>query len=306
MLSRAVQSEIQLESLSKQDRSPVTVADFGCQAIVLHQLEKSFPDDPIIAEEGADALRDPINRPLFDHLMKQVRRIEPDAEEEQVLGWIDRGGQRDYTDRFWTLDPIDGTKGFLRKEQYAISLALVENGEVVLGVLACPNLVEYLPDTKGEDVVFAAIRGDGAWLYPGGNEQRVALSTSGLSDPSQARFVESYESGHSDHAWSQNIAQRLGITREPVRLDSQAKYAILASGAADIYLRLPTQADYVEKIWDHAAGVLIVSEAGGTVTDAEGKPLEFNHGYLLSSNRGVLVSGGDFHRQLVDAVLAGK
>ncbi|MFH0882813.1 MAG: 3'(2'),5'-bisphosphate nucleotidase [bacterium] len=301
-LCRAVQSEMNPEALSKKDKSPVTVADFGSQAIVLYELEKAFPKDLMIAEEGAGALRDPANRFLLAHLMDHVRRIDKDAGEEQVLGWIDRGSRRENADRFWTLDPIDGTKGFLRSEQYAISLALIENGEIVLGALSCPNIASYLPQAKDHDAVFTAVRGGGAWLCPGGGEDPIELSTSGLKDPSRARFVESYESGHSDHSWSQGVAERLNITRDPVRLDSQAKYAILASGAADLYLRLPTRADYVEKIWDHAAGVLIVEEAGGTVTDVDGKPLEFNHGYLLTKNRGVLVSGGAFHDRIVQAV----
>ena len=75
-----------------------------------------------------------------------------------------------------------------------------------------------------------------------------------------------------------------------MRLDSQAKYAVVARGEAEAYLRLPTRADYREKIWDHAAGVLIVEEAGGTVTDITGRPLEFTHGRDLAANRGVIVT----------------
>ena len=79
-------------------------------------------------------------------------------------------------------------------------------------------------------------------------------------------------------------------------MDSQAKYAVVARGEADIYLRLPTRADYREKIWDHAAGALIVAEAGGVVTDITGRPLEFNHGRELAANRGVIVTNGRLHR----------
>ena len=75
-------------------------------------------------------------------------------------------------------------------------------------------------------------------------------------------------------------------------MDSQAKYAVVARGEADIYLRLPTRADYREKIWDHAAGHLIVAEAGGVVTDIAGRPLEFHHGRELTANRGVIVTNG--------------
>jgi len=87
-----------------------------------------------------------------------------------------------------------------------------------------------------------------------------------------------------------------------VRVDSQAKYALLARGEASIYLRLPTRKDYREKIWDHAAGMLIVQEAGGTVTDVDGKPLDFTAGRTLERNRGVIATGGKIHRAVVDAV----
>ena len=67
-------------------------------------------------------------------------------------------------------------------------------------------------------------------------------------------------------------------------------------------MRLPTRKDYVEKIWDHAGGVLVVEEAGGTVTDIDGQPLEFTHGRGLERNRGVVVTNGRLHQQVLRAV----
>ena len=84
-------------------------------------------------------------------------------------------------------------------------------------------------------------------------------------------------------------------------MDSQAKYGIVARGEAEIYLRMPTRADYREKIWDHAAGALIVEEAGGTVTDIMGRPLDFHHGRELSANRGVIVTNGRCHARVLEA-----
>ena len=94
----------------------------------------------------------------------------------------------------------------------------------------------------------------------------------------------------------------LGIVASPVRMDSQAKYGVVARGEAEIYLRMPTRADYREKIWDHAAGALIVEEAGGTVTDIAGRPLEFHHGRELSANRGVIVTNGWLHGRVLGAL----
>ena len=116
------------------------------------------------------------------------------------------------------------------------------------------------------------------------------------------RFCESVESGHSAHGDAAEVAARLGITAAPVRMDSQAKYAVVARGEAEIYLRLPTRADYREKIWDHAAGALIVAEAGGVVTDILGRPLEFQHGRELVANRGVIVSNGRLHAKVIQAI----
>jgi 3'(2'), 5'-bisphosphate nucleotidase len=79
---------------------------------------------------------------------------------------------------------------------------------------------------------------------------------------------------------------------------------VVARGEAHVYLRLPTKADYREKIWDHAGGVLVVTEAGGTVTDVHGKPLEFTHGRELTANRGVIATTGNIHAEVVAAYAA--
>ena len=155
--------------------------------------------------------------------------------------------------------------------------------------------------------IFHAVRGQGAFVVPGDGPGGVdaaaaRLFVSARDRPADARFCESVESGHSAQGDAAVVAARLQITGPPLRIDSQAKYAVVARGEADIYLRLPTRADYREKIWDHAAGALIVAEAGGVVTDVTGRPLEFNHGRELMANRGVVVSNGRLHSQVIDAL----
>ncbi len=299
-LCRAVAAEIAPEAMAKKDKSPVTVADFGSQAIVAHALALSFPDDPLIAEEDSAELRQPDHSAILDRVVRHVRAIEngqsPKLDADEVCRWIDRGGSGEYRDRFWTLDPIDGTKGFLRGEQYAIALALVLGGEVGVSALACPGL----------DAVFYAVRGEGAFVVPLDAPEEpgppVKIHVSARTDPALVRFCESVESGHSAHGDAAAIADRLGITSPPIRMDSQAKYAVVARGEADIYLRLPTRADYREKIWDHAAGAFLIAEAGGTVTDIHGQPLEFRHGRELTANRGVIVTNGRLHDPILDAI----
>ena len=301
-LCRSVQRRlVEGVTLEKGDKSPVTVADFGAQAIVSHLLALEFPHDPLVGEEDAAALRE--NADMRSKVVEGVHSVLPDLNETEVLNAIDRGMyEGGGSGRHWTLDPIDGTKGFLRSDQYAVALGLIEDGEVVLGVLGCPNLPHHDGDDAPRGSLFWGVRGEGArWRGLDGGETHL-LSVTDVEDPSLARFCESVEKAHSSQSDSAKVAARLGITRPPYRIDSQCKYAAVARGDASIYLRLPAKADYVEKIWDHAAGVRIVEEAGGRVSDVRGQALDFGLGRRLSSNTGVIVTNGRLHDRVVGAV----
>ena len=304
-LCRSVQTTITSEVLDKSDLSPVTIADFGSQAAVCRSISHAFPDDPIIAEEDSSALHLPENASFLIDVCDHIRRLGIEAEPKDVCRWIDRGAATQYSPRFWTLDPIDGTKGFLRKGQYAISLALIVEGRIVVGVLGCPNLPVCETEGSPLGTLYYAVRGQGAFVCPLDTDAAPQpLRVSSTTDPVLARFCESVESGHSAHNASAAVAQRLGLTATPVRMDSQAKYATVARGFADAYLRLPTKTGYFEKIWDHAGGVVVVEEAGGRVTDINGKPLDFSRGRQLNQNRGVIVTNGLLHDAIVGAVQA--
>jgi 3'(2'), 5'-bisphosphate nucleotidase len=235
-------------------------------------------------------------------VVREVKRLRGDATEADVLDWIDFGGEVAYSDRFWTLDPIDGTKGFLRGDQYAIALALIENGRVVVAAVCCPNL--EIPQTNQRPgVVLSAQAGQGTLIYSLDDMALVGRArVSDRGDPAMIRMCESVEAKHTSHSAAGRISEILGIRADPVRLDSQAKYAVVASGNADVYLRLPSGRRYVENIWDHAGGALLVEEAGGVVSDVSGRPLDFSRGYKLSENRGIVVSNGHVHDRLLQAV----
>ena len=301
----SVQSSINPESLSKKDMSPVTVADYASQALVCRVLQQVFPADPVIGEEGAADLRQPAGAEFLTRVVDECRAAGVASTPLQICDWIDRGGASEYSPRFWTLDPIDGTKGFLRKEQYAISLALIINGTIEVGVLGCPNM-PVSDSTSGSGVLAWAVRGHGAWMQPldQPNATPVQISVTSTSLASDLLFCESVEAGHSSHDWSGLIASELGIHKEPIRMDSQCKYLAVARGDADLYLRLPTRKGYQEKIWDHAGGVLIVLEAGGLVTDIHGTEVNFSRGSTLSDNAGMVVTNGKVHHQVVAAILA--
>lgn len=193
---------------------------------------------------------------------------------------------------------LDGTKGFLRRDQYCIAVALVLKGQVQLGVLACPAL------DNSTGVLFYAVRGQGAFsqsMCDFENSARKRLSTVQNDQIDQSCFAESFESAHSDQTKQIRIAQRIGIRNPPIRMDSQVKYGLVASGRAALYLRLPNpqQPNYRENIWDHAAGTIIVEEAGGKVTDMFGEPLNFRDGEKMLNNRGVIVSNGSLHEEVI-------
>ena len=302
---RSVQNSIDTAALEKKDKSPVTVADFASQALICRTLQQNFPEDLVIGEEGAEELREPSGAKFLDRIVSECAGVGVDGSGEEVCSWIDRGGLHEYRPRFWTLDPIDGTKGFLRKEQYAISLALIVDGVIQVGILGCPNMPVDPSNPDGSRGLLAwATKGEGSFLQPLDQPQAepYRLQVSSTPTSAEARFCESVESGHTSHGRSEQIAEQLSITREPFRIDSQCKYLAVAMADADIYLRLPTRKGYQEKIWDHAGGVLVVEEAGGTVTDIHGKPPEFNHGSTLAENQGMVVTNGNFHDAVVQAV----
>ena len=209
------------------------------------------------------------------------------------------------------MDPIDGTKGFLRGHQYAVALALVEKGQVQVGVLGCPNLRDgYKLDKGGPGTLAVAVRGEGAWItaLEGESSAYHRANVSKTNDPANARLLRSFESGHTNINQIDYLSEELGVVVKPVRLDSQAKYVLLAVGKGELYLRLlsPKQPEYREKIWDQAAGSIIVQEAGGQVSDLNGKALDFNTGRKLHNNRGILASNGHLHSEALKGLRAVK
>jgi 3'(2'), 5'-bisphosphate nucleotidase len=328
ILTKKVFHEKAKGTVSKDDASPVTIGDFGAQALIIAAIKKNFPEDEVVGEEEASTLRE--NTKLRDEIWALVKgtTLSDDAAEKVIGGPIESvddmlkaidagnsaGGNKG---RIWALDPIDGTKGFLRGGQYAVCLALMIDGDVKVGVLGCPNLPvddaatltaesgKDQTDTEGNGVLFSAVLGQGATSRPltdGAVAKSKPIAMKPVKDIKEAIFCESVEAGHSSHGDQAAIASKLGITKPSVRMDSQAKYGSVARGAGDIYLRLPTSKTYQEKIWDHAAGDLIVREAGGQVTDTLGRRLDFGKGRTLAENKGVIAAPAAIHDYVLDVV----
>jgi 3'(2'), 5'-bisphosphate nucleotidase len=300
-ITRAVQATLTAgDSVRKEDKSPVTVADLATQALIARRLADAFPDVPLAGEEDSRIFD---GSSLVDVVLSRVRSEWGDATESSMRSAIDLGRGEGGSGRFFTLDPIDGTKGFLRGGQYAIALALVEDGRVVAGVLGCPNLV--VP-TGTTGAVLVAAQDLGTRLLPvdGGDLVGVPAHASTEDDPARLRLCESVEAGHTDQQFSRGVLTRLGVEAPAVRLDSQAKYGMLAMGEGELYLRAPTKPGRSEWIWDHAAGAICVEEAGGRVTDLEGRPLDFGTGRALTANRGIVATNGRLHERVLAAIRA--
>lgn len=305
-VTRAVQQDLaDAGTLEKADRSPVTVADYAAQAVVAHVLEGELGPVRLVAEEHTEALREPEQAELLAETVERARRAWPDVTPEALLEAIDRGTQDPDPAGFWTLDPVDGTKGFLRDAHYAVCLARIDHGEVTLGVLGCPNLAARAGgdlSAPGAGALAVAAKGQGAWagaLTEGGPLERFSYPGRGTDT---VRVCESVEKKHSNFDANAEILESAGLVGSSVRLDSQAKYLVVARGDADLYLRLPSKKGYVEKIWDHAAGSLVAQEAGLVVSDFAGRDLDFTRGRRLEDNRGVLVASPEHHPRLVAAI----
>lgn len=304
--------------VSKPDNSPVTIGDFGAQALIISTLRANFPSDEIVAEEdGKNLKEDSILRSQTWELVRTTQL--PDVfleklagatvnDEGEMMALIESGDSNGGAKgRIWVIDPIDGTRGFLRNGQYAICLALLVDGVVQVGILGCPNLpiddsvplssnigINQTGETQNQGVMFSAVLGQGSTsksLSPN-SAPRNKISTRPLADIAGAILCESPKSKYA------HILYQTGNTT--IKMDSQAKYASIARGVGDIYLRLPRR-DH-PKIWDHAAGDLIVREAGGEVTDIYGKRLDFSAGRTLSNNTGIFVSPKGIHPQILAEV----
>nr|GLL22647.1 PAP-specific phosphatase HAL2-like [Ipomoea trifida] len=333
---------------SKDDDSPVTVADWSVQATVSWMLSENFGGEnvSIVAEEDVQTLSKSESAGILDRVISTVNECLAEApryglkgpgvalEQSQVLEAISRcnssGGP---VGRHWVLDPVDGTLGFVRRDQYAVALALVDNGEVVVGVLGCPNypMKEQLnnqnqqnhtmPDIywtstgkHEEGCVMYTSRGCGrAWMQPLVDTDKKfewpnfarEIRVSSIDDPELATICEPVERANTDHSFTAGLASSVGLRKQPLRVYSMVKYAAIACGNAEIFMKF-ARAGYKEKIWDHAAGVLLVEEAGGVVTDAGGRPLDFSRGvYLEGLDRGIVAcSGVKLHDAIIGAVYA--
>lgn len=193
----------------KDDRSPVTLADEVAHGILLEGLRRLDPETPVVSEEAEAA--------TFD-----VRR-----------GWR----------RFWLVDPLDGTKEFIkRRNEFTVNVGLIEDGEPVLGVVEAPAL----------DLLYWAVKGGGAWREEKGGPAERIYSTA----PAPGTPLTIVESLSHPSPELEDYLRTVPVARR-VKAGSSLKFCWVAEGRADLYPRLgPTME------WDVAAGDCVYRQSG--------------------------------------------
>ncbi|PTB65379.1 carbohydrate phosphatase [Trichoderma citrinoviride] len=340
------------------------MADFGAQALLMAALRGSFPHDGFVGEEDAEALRS--DRQLADAVYGLVREealrsggfrsgkhseeesVGADGDEEDVtmaslpapesleemLELLDLAGRGrpGPQGRFWIMDPVDGTATFLKGQQYAVALALVEDGREVLSVVCYPNLslddggggvvAETSVDEHGCGVMLSCVRGQGAEYRKLSAEQQQqhrlgpARKLARLPTPASLadlRFVDCLASRSSRLDIAEGIARQVGAMPFPGAdlWSSHVRYAALMLGGGDgssghhVMMRVPVGARGAPSkacVWDHAGSQLLYAEMGGKVTDLEGREMDFGRGRTLAGNWGLVAAPEGVHGELLRLV----
>lgn len=311
--------------LDKSDSTPVTLADFAAQALIIAAMHHTFPNDRFIGEEDSKALR--TDAKLLDRTWELVSTTHLDDGEsegllytprskDELLELIDLGqGEFKQSGRTWVLDPVDGTATFMNGQQYAVCLALVEDGCQKVGVLGCPNLNletgrvrEDLADHGGYGYQLFAIAGEGASFRKMGRGALLPSSKidkkAAVNDPRELSFVDCKAATSTDFELHGKIASRIGAPW-PNTTDvwaAQMRYVALVVGGCNTVVKIPRKPDYRSKLWDHAGGMLLAEEVGLTVSDVYGNPIDCGLGRILSGSYGMIVAPRSIHGKLVETV----
>ena len=306
-LTRAAQEGLLAQHLeTKSDGSIVTVADYAAQALVNHRLKRDgVPLPAVIGEESAASLA-AVPSLLADVVALLRAQGWPDATPAGTLAAIDHAAapQSSSPPSYYTIDPIDGTKGFAAGRQFAVCLARIDQGRCTLAALACPNLSPSVTDSIDVPArigtLFAAT--ESSPVLTAHMTDPTALSPIPLRSPadiSNPTITFSVEPSEGRLKNFDILASHLGgALRTPA--DSQAKYAMVARGQADAYFR-PPRGSTREKVWDHAAGCLLLERAGCTVTDLQGGPILWPEP-ALQPRSGILGAPPGLHARILAAL----
>ena len=271
------------ESFQKEDESPVTLADYASQLFIVKKLKEKFPNDQILAEES-------YNSHIDNNVQKIIKRcyrsLELDVVEdiERILNY--RGP---YSPRQWTVDPIDGTKGFQKNLSYAVGIGFMINSELIAAAIGVPNYNE-----KGR-ALFIAEKNQGTRVSYG-EEDFIPISVTDKKNIKKAKMCHSL---HYDEPWVIKFAHIAEINKF-IQIDSMAKFCMVADGTVDLYIKpLDKNRSFS---WDFLPGTLIVNEAGGIVSDLKGNNIKFNNEKCIISAPGLVASNGILHKEILKSL----
>jgi len=315
ILTAKISNSLDKGEISKSDHSPVSVADFGAQALIVAAIQRSFPNDKIIGEENADILRkipelqakvwEHVNATFLDDEQSEILLGRPCSPEE-MCNMIDTGRTTEsHSGRVWTVDPIDGTRTFLTGSQYCLAISLLIDGIDQIGITACPRLnvgARVMPraySCNGPGCIVSAVRGHGAQVRP--------ISTGALLPAKRIAKVSILKTKDlvfsSDNTYRKQypqIAEKLGAYWHPIDIhSSQVRYAALALGIVDCHARILVPIDKPQYIWDHSGGVLIFEEVGGKVTDLRGIRPDMSQGRMMSAKFGAVSVNEAIHAHVL-------
>ncbi|EME40876.1 hypothetical protein DOTSEDRAFT_178119 [Dothistroma septosporum NZE10] len=310
--------------VKKSDFSPVTIGDFASQALLTSACHGAFPDDKYLAEESADDLKkdDPLLSQVW-HLTEDLKpafeksSLRTPASKQEICDLIDWGGKQQRSDdgRTWVFDPIDGTATFLKGQQYAINCAFLIDGIEQIGIIGCPNVLlasdtvsEQEVDHNGLGLIIFAVRGEGTFIRPMQDNGELAPPMKVDRHGDKATMDKLIWSDCATYTSTimhlhQQVASKLYTSWPGVDLfSSLMKYAALGLGRCHLVVRIFKFASWRSNMWDHAGGVLIFEEAGGKVTDLEGKPTDFTQGRKMAENYGLVCAPSSVHTEVLKIV----
>lgn len=328
LLTKKLLEAVDKGILDKSDDTPVTIADFASQSLIIGAIHHVFPDDEFVGEEDSRALR--LDEGLLERTWELASGTSLDNEEgdgegrlykpgtrEEMLGLIDLGarGQCTPRSRAWVLDPVDGTATFMRGQQYAVCLSLVENGQQKVGVLGGPNLglengriQEDVVDREGYGHQLFAVVGQGTWIRKMGTGALLPASkvepVPQITDPGDIRFIDCSSATSSNYELHAQVAVRLGAPWPPLGdlWAAQLRYVAIAVGGCNVLIKVPRKHTYRSKIWDHSGGMLLAQELGVVVSDLAGNPVDCSLGRTLAGCYGMVAAPASIHGRVVEAI----
>ncbi|SPN74030.1 3'(2'),5'-bisphosphate nucleotidase CysQ,adenosine-3'(2'),5'-bisphosphate nucleotidase,3'(2'),5'-bisphosphate nucleotidase,Inositol monophosphatase family [Chlamydia serpentis] len=278
-----------IPSWGKPDGSFITAADYGSQYYLKRELAQAFPDIPFIGEEVLSPNED---HKKISEILKFTHQLAPLTSSEDLFSNLTPPPSP--TSLFWLVDPIDGTTGFIKHRAFAVAVSLIYEYQPILSVMACPS---YNYTFK----VYSAAKSHGLSILHSENLGRRILYDG--RKPTRQFCEASLAALNQQHHATRKLSLGLPNTPSPRRLESQYKYALVAEGAVDFFIRYPF-IHSPARAWDHVPGAFLVEEAGGKVTDALGVPLEYNKETLLLNNHPVILASGnqEIHETTLTAI----